>query len=188
MEFFDYKNATPEELDKQYSLIAKTMGDDRFFTRRELKALPEVLQEKEQVIAFTSGLMNKNSWLIVLTDKRIILLDKGLIWGLEQIAIELDKINAVSGKTGLIFGEIRIEDSSSERKITNVLKGTVKQFVNLAQQAIEERKQPKMQEQRDTSIDDNTPYDKLEKLAMLAEKGILTKEEFMIEKKKILDA
>ena len=60
------------------------MGDDQFFTKKELKHLPEILREGEQLLAFTSGIMDGNTWLISLTDRRIIFLDKGMIWGLKQ--------------------------------------------------------------------------------------------------------
>ncbi len=54
---FDFKNAKPAELKEQYDRIAQEMGDARFFTRKELNHLPEVLMEGEQVLAFSSGIM-----------------------------------------------------------------------------------------------------------------------------------
>ena len=69
---FDFKNASKKELKNEYEKIAKEMGDDQFFTKKELNYLPEILMEGEQVLAFTSGLMDNNTWLISLTDKRII--------------------------------------------------------------------------------------------------------------------
>ena len=47
--------------------------------------------------------MDGNTWLITLTDRRIIFLDKGMIYGLKQTTIDLDKVNAVSGETGLFL-------------------------------------------------------------------------------------
>lgn len=101
---FDYKNASPAELKNEYNRIAKEIGDDQFFTKRELSHLPKILGDGEQVLAFTSGLMDGNTWLITLTDRRIIFLDKGLIYGLKQVTIDLDKINAVSGRPGFCLG------------------------------------------------------------------------------------
>ena len=141
---FDFNNATPRELNKKYKQIAKESGDLRFFTRKELKHLPRILADGEQVLAFSSGMMEHNgwphSWLIVLTDRRIYFLDKGFIYGLVQIAIDLDKINAVSGSTGILFGQIGIQDSQSLKVIDQVFKQTVLPFTNKVRDAIDARK------------------------------------------------
>jgi hypothetical protein len=121
---FDFKNAAPEDLKREYRRIAQEIGDDQFFTKKELNHLPSVLSDGEQVLAFTSGLMDGNTWLIALTDRRIIFLDKGLIYGLKQTAIDLDKVNSISGQTGLMFGKIIVEDGASSRVIGNVMKKT----------------------------------------------------------------
>lgn len=179
---FDFKNASKEELKEKYKEIAQRIGDDQFFTKKELNYLPEVLRLNEDILAFSSGLMNGNTWLITLTTKRIIFLDKGMIWGLKQTSIDLDKINSISAKTGIIFGDILIEDGATERKITNVWKKTVKPFTNMVQDAIENNRNSNRQPQ--TKEED--PYSRLEKLAILKEKGIISEEEFNIEKQKIL--
>ena len=180
---FDYKNAQWEEAKGEYQRIAKEIGDDQFFTKKELKYLPEVLQEGEQVLAFSSGMMDANTWLITLTDRRIIFLDKGLIYGLKQSVIPLNKVNSISGKTGLILGEISITDGAGTRVIKNVWKKTVGPFTAKALKAIDslnETQKPVSAPSNDDRID------KLERLAALKEQGILTEEEFANEKAKIL--
>ena len=180
---FDFKNATKAELKEEYNKIAEEMGDTQFFTKKELYYLPEVLMENEPVLAYTSGFMDGNTWLITLTDRRIIFLDKGLIYGLKQSIIDLDKVNAVSASTGLFFGEIIITDGATDRVIKNVWKKTVKAFTNKIQQALELRKLEYSGEILDQH---HGPYEQLEKIAQLKEKGILTDEEFQMEKKRIL--
>jgi hypothetical protein len=182
---FDFKSASKTELKNEYDRIAKEMGDDQFFTRKELSYLPEALRDGEQILAFTSGFMDGNTWLITLTDRRVIFLDKGMIYGLKQSAIDLDKVNAVSGSTGIFFGKISIEDGAKERIIENVWKKTVKIFTNKVQDAIETRKNTGSQSVSNTPLIED-PYEKLEKLAGLKEKGIISEEEFNEEKKKIL--
>jgi len=183
---FDFKNASKIELKNEYKRIADDMGDDQFFTKKELNYLPEVLMEQEQVLGFTSGLMDANTWLITLTDKRIIFLDKGMIYGLKQSIVDLDKVNAVSGSTGLLLGTIIITDGANDRLIKNVWKKTVKNFTNKVQEALEARKSPQqaVQQTQDKEVD---PYEQLEKIAGLKEKGIITEEEFETQKKKILE-
>ncbi|EEA96014.1 phage protein [Pseudovibrio sp. JE062] len=180
---FDYKNASKKELKEEYNRIAADMGDDQFFTKKELNYLPEVLMDGEQVLAFTSGLMDGNTWLITLTDKRVIFLDKGMLFGLKQTTVDLDKVNAISGKTGLMFGEIVITDGATDREIKNVWKKTVKPFTNKVQAALEARKQPVSQGSQEVDV-----YDKIGKLASLMEKGLLSEEEFNVEKAKLLSS
>ena len=184
---FDFKNASKIELKNEYKRIADDMGDDQFFTKKELNYLPEILMEQEQILGFTSGLMDANTWLITLTDKRIIFLDKGMIYGLKQSIVDLDKVNAVSGSTGLLFGTITITDGANDRLIKNVWKKTVKNFTNKVQEALEARKSPQqaVQQTQDKEVD---PYEQLEKIAGLKDKGIISEEEFETQKKKILEA
>ncbi len=61
----------------------------------------------------TSGLYNNNTYLIVCTDLRLLFLDKGMIYGLKFHEFPFEKINSVSYKKGLLFGEIIIHHGSS---------------------------------------------------------------------------
>lgn len=179
---FDFKNAAPAQLKAEYSRIAKAAGNDQFFTKKELNHLPQILGDGEQILAFTSGFMDSNTWLITLTDRRIIFLDKGLLYGLKQTTIDLDKVNAISGETGFVFGKIIIEDGAREREIKNVWKKTVVQFTNKVRDAIEARRRP----QHAAAPTANDLISKLERLAVLKEKGLLTQQEFDSQKSKLL--
>jgi hypothetical protein len=178
---FDFKNASREELQQKYHAIAKEIGDEQFFTKKELHHLPSVLSEGEQVLAFTSGIVGGNTWLITLTDRRVIFLDKGMIYGFKQASIDLDKVNAVTGRTGLIFGSIIIEDGASSREITNVFKKTVVAFTNKMRDAMEARKVRQGGATQPLDI-----AAQLEKLANLRDRGILTEAEFTTQKQKLL--
>jgi len=180
---FDFKNASRDELKAQYQRIARETGDDQFFTKKELNHLPSVLADGEQVLSFSSGVMDGSTWLIVLTDRRVIFLDKGLIYGLKQASIDLDKINAVSGKTGLLLGSIIIEDGASSRAITNVQKRTVAAFTNKLRDAMENRKAARHQSVAPALHD---LAGQLEKLDQLRQRGLLTDDEFAVQKAKLL--
>jgi hypothetical protein len=134
---FDFKNASKADLKREYKRIAEESGDDGYFTKKELRHLPEILRDMEQVLAFSSGLMDGTTWLIVLTDRRIIFLDKGMFFGLKQVAIPLEKINAVSGRTGMFLGDISISDGQGTRQIKQVAKASVIPFTNKVQEAME---------------------------------------------------
>jgi hypothetical protein len=184
---FNFKQASPEERKAEFNRIAQEMGDDQFFTKKELNHLPEVLGDGEAVIAFTSGLMDGNTWLITLTDRRIIFLDKGMIYGLKQTAIDLDKVNSIGGETGIFFGKIKIEDGASQRMIDNVWKKTVVKFTNKAQAAIEARKSANKPVAQQKNNEDDL-VSQLERLVALKEKGVLSQVEFEQQKNKLLNA
>ena len=137
---FDYKNASKEELSTEWQRVAKLSGDHQFYIKKELSHLPSILASGEYVIAFASGLMDGNTWLIALTNRRVLFLDKGLLYGLKQVAIDLVMVRAVSGKTGMFFGKIQIDDGSSNRTIENVPKAAFLRFTNMVRDAIEARK------------------------------------------------
>jgi len=135
MELLDFTTASREQLEKVWRAIEKEMGDDRFFTMKELDALPGVLDVKEQVLAFSSGLHEGNTWLIVLTDQRVIFLDKGMLYGLRQSSIELERVNNVESSKGLMLGTISIGSNAETYRITNVWKSTVDPFVRKLREA-----------------------------------------------------
>lgn len=182
---FDFKNASEADRKAEYNRIANEIGDDQFFTKKELNHLPEILLDGEQVLAFTSGLMDGNTWLITLTDKRVIFLDKGMVFGLKQTVIDLDKVSSVSGETGLLFGKISIHDGSSTRTIENVWKKTVVKFTNKVRDAMEAKKHSNRPSQPQVISGDDIAS-QLERLAALKEKGFLTQEEFNQQKAKLL--
>lgn len=185
---FDFKNASKAELKAKYNEIAKEMNDNQFFTKKELNHLPEVLNPGEQVLGFSSGLMDNNTWLIALTDRRLLFLDKGMIYGLKQVSIPLDKVNGVAGSTGIMFGKIIITDGARERKIENVMKQTVKPFTNKVEWAIDNfnNKDKQSSQTQNNPPPEEDKYAKLEKLGELKAKGLLSEEEFQAEKSKLL--
>lgn len=182
----DFKTASASELKAEYNRIARLTGDDQFFTRKELAHLPEVLANNEPVLGFCSGMMDGSTWLIALTDRRIIFLDKGLLFGLKQVSIDLDKVNAVTGSTRLVFGSIAIEDGARNRFINNVQKRTVVAFANLVRDAMEARKRPAAPPALTPPPVADDVITHLERLAVLRQGGILTDDEFVAQKARIL--
>ena len=134
----DITTATHEERKRLYDHIAAEMNDDRFFTTKELALLPKIMTPDEWLYGFSSGFMNNSTWLIVLTSKRVIFLNKNLMWGHEETSIGLGKINSIQKKTGMIFGTIMLHDGSREYAITNVWKKSVIPFTNRLERAVEE--------------------------------------------------
>jgi len=134
----DVTTASPEDLKRLYDHIAVEMNDDRFFTTKELALLPKIMASDEWLYGFSSGYMNNSTWLIVLTSKRVIFLNKNLLWGHEETSVGLGKINSVQKKAGIVFGNIMLHDGSREYAIRNVWKKSIIPFTNRLDRAIEE--------------------------------------------------
>lgn len=187
-----------------YRRLAFEIGDDGFMTRGELDHLPAVMMPDELLLWFASGALQSTGkeqrlggfTLIALTDRRILLLDKKFLAGIQTIAIDLDRVNSITGDTGLLFGNVKIQDGGDERKIGLIKNDTVQPFVDRVQEAIQQRKQRLHDQQAAAIAEASAPTaaaapavnvaDALEKLASLMERGILTPEEFAQQKAKLL--
>ena len=147
--------------------------------------MAEVLGDDENVLGLTSGIMDGSTWLIVCTPERVILLDKGMLYGLTQKEFSLEKISSIEFKQGFAFGELNITVSSSNIEIKNAENESVKAFVNAVKKAIKELKTTNSQ----TSNSSQGQADlvtKLKELSELKEAGILSDSEFQTAKEKLL--
>ena len=120
--------------------IEALRGANTFGTKKEIKCLPETLEPDETMKALTSGYMDGNTWLIVCTDRRVLFLDKGLIYGLKQTEIPLESISSVIQRKGLMVGSIQILGAGlSGMKVDNIIKEDVAKFAKAVQNARRER-------------------------------------------------
>ena len=180
----DWKTASRDERGDEIDRIAKEMGDHRFFTGKELRQLPKMLAPGEPVIAFVSGYMSKETWLVVLTDRRILMIDKNMFIGGEQISISLEKVSTVEAQTGLLFGDLRIEDSSNEHVVKNIMKHAAERFADRVREQMELRRTSGFAPAAAAAPPDR--YSQLERLDGLRQSGALSQEEFDREKAKLL--
>ena len=154
-----------------------------FWTKKEIRALPEILEHDESVKALTSGLMNNATWLAVCTDRRVIFINRGMFYGLRQIQVPLERIQAIDHEFTIVFGSITVWDGASAFNIGMVLKSSILPFVKTTQEQMQiTRRQSKPA--APTNATDIASQ--LERLANLKEKGHLTEEEFQVQKKKLL--
>jgi hypothetical protein len=174
---------SPSDIRQQIQRLGQV---DTFGTKKEIGYLPEILSDDESVLALTSGLMDGNTWLIVCTEKRVIFLDKGMIYGLKQRETPLEKIHSIEQKTGLIFGSIGIWDGAARMDIKNVMKQTVQPFVEALNRAREALKRSEGSRQRSPADSGTDVVSQLERLANLRDRGVLTEAEFQAQKARIL--
>ena len=172
------------------SRLAEMGVIDTFGTKKEIKELPNILNAGENLLYITSGFLDGNTWLISCTDKRLLFIDKGMIFGVKQREIPLNKVNSVMYTTGILMGTLTIMDGSTGIKIENILNEGVKKMSSTINNAIEELKNNTSHNLGDISKNSkksNTLIDDLEKLAELKNKKIITEEEFQIAKSKLFN-
>lgn len=98
---------TLDEVKKQIAALP-----DRyiFYTHKEIRYLPKVLGDGEEVLALTSGYLNGKTWLAVCTNRRVLLINRGMFFGLHQVQMNLDRIQSIDSSYSLVFGSIRFWD------------------------------------------------------------------------------
>lgn len=171
-----------------------------FYTRKEIRYLPKILNDNEHILALTSGYMNNRTWLAVCTNRRVLFLNRGMFFGLDQIQLNLDRIQSINSSFGLAFGTIRVWDGAASMNIGLVLRSSVAPFVRTVQDAMDKYKRLMVHELAATatsahhsavqtgSIPQNTLLNELERLAKLKADGHLTPEEFSAAKAKLISS
>lgn len=156
----------------------------KFLGMKEIKALPDILWEDEKLEKMVQGFYEKGNGILVATNKRLIFVDKGLIYGLRVEDFPYEKISSIQYETGMLMGKIIIFASGNKAEIKQVVKAQAKNFGDYVRARISKVQEHVGIEKQNTNNDDMTSQ--LEKLAELKEKGILTEEEFSAKKKSIL--
>lgn len=158
---------------------------DTFGTRKEIKALPEILNDNETIKYATSGFVDSNTVLVVCTNFRVLFIDKGLIYGIKSTEIPLDMVNGVSYSKGLMFGTISVVNGAVTTKIENVSKATASIMADTIKSASAKYKEDKNASvlPKEQTVD---VVSELRELKKLVDEGILTEEEFTARKKKTL--
>lgn len=156
-----------------------------FLERKEVEELPKILSDDESIKSAISGFNDGNMWVVVCTNKRILMLDVGLLYGLKSIDIPLDKISGITQSKGVAFGSISITYGGNIMGIDKVLNAAIPHFIDAVNKEIPLYKQSKTS----TVSHDATKAsaaDELLKYKQLLDMGALTEEEFKIKKKELL--
>lgn len=154
-----------------------------FWTQKEIRSLPDVLDEDEKIHAVTSGMLDNTTWLAVCTQRRLIFLNCGMVYGLRQVQFPLDRIQSIDHHFALVFGTIRVWDGASAFTLNMILRGSIIPFVRVTEEQMFKLRKAQ------SSPASAAPADvasQLMKLAELKERGHLTEEEFQRQKKKLL--
>ena len=172
-----------------------------FGTKKELKALPDYLEPDEAVFALTSGLVTQtktsdwsdsgpNTWLVVLTSDRFLFLNSAMFFSsVDTQSVRHEQVQAVSASQGWIQGKIMVDLGSRVLTIDDCEKTSVKVIADLANKWLKE-----LSDNKNTITPhvqpspEESPLDKLEKLAKLHAMGAISDEELGKAKEKILSS
>ena len=180
---------TLEEIQKQLNDCGAT---DFFGTKKEIKELPNELQDNETIFYATSGMVDGNTYLIVCTNLRVIFLDKGMLYGLKKISIPLQHVKSVSFEKGLLLGKIKVHHGSAYMEVSQIDKNTVSKMAQTIQTQSDILKNLSYANSPlDSSTSVQDTYDnlteELKKVKNLFDNGLITEEEFKAKKAKLLD-
>lgn len=180
-----------KKYDSILARISSLPAFEKFLGFNEIKELPNILADGEEVEKLASGYYKTGYGIIVATSKRIIFIDKGMLYGLRVEDFSYNKITSIEYSTGLLRGAITILASGNKAVIDRVQKELVKDFSDYVRSKITSAKtvqQTASGESTDKKIPKRSEdfLTQLERLANLKEKGVLTEEEFNEQKKKIL--
>jgi hypothetical protein len=158
--------------------------DNSVLKQKEIKELPRIISDNENIDDIVYGLYNNGIGILVSTNQRLIFIDKGTFGGLKVEDFPLNKISSIQYETGFLTGKLKIHTSGNVAVIDSVAKNKVRSFAESVRSKIESKnEQVTISETSNSNI---SVLDQLEKLAKLKESGILNEEEFNQQKAKIL--
>ncbi|MGE0560467.1 MAG: PH domain-containing protein [Flavobacteriales bacterium] len=143
-----------------------------------------MLAQDENLDNIIQGFYNNSIGILVSTNRRLIFIDKGLIYGLKVEDFPLDKISSIQYETGLIMGKLKIHTSANIAVIDKVDKNQVRNFAEFVRNKIESKSES--QNTSSSTVVESDIFDKLEKLGKLKDSGVLSEEEFNDQKTKLL--
>lgn len=180
-----------------------------FYTKKEIKYLPEILTDDEHILALTSGFHSNTTVLLVCTNRRLLFIDKGMFFGLKVKQLNLDRIQSIDSSYVILFGNIQVWDGAAAYKISMVLKESIDPFVKTVRDAMQQYRSISFRDATSPQYAAPTPstrpaaipqpaatassqqvdmLEQLERLAKLRDSGHLTEEEFQQQKTKLLHA
>jgi hypothetical protein len=171
--------------DIQNQLKSLSVGDE-LFGRKEIKELPNILWGNERLQKLVVGIYNSNMGMLVATDKRLIFIDKGLLYGLKVEDFGYDKISSIQYELGIFMGDITIYTSNNRATITHITKQQAKDFCDHVRNYISGQKSDLPTRAISSQLPNKNVIDEIERLFKLKESGAITDDEFNALKNKLI--
>ncbi len=170
-------------LEQIQSQITNLDNISKFGGKKEIKELPNILWEDEVIQKLEEVFYKSGTGILVATNRRLIFINKGM-FSLKVEDFSYDKITSIEYKKGLLVGEITIYASGNRATIENIGKNEAQNFAEFIRANLGNMN--KVQNSEIVASNSDDIVSKLERLAVLKEKGILSEDEFLTQKAKIL--
>jgi hypothetical protein len=100
---------------------------ERWWDQREVRELPHILNPDERIRAIVSGWLKRplrparrwlaRSWLVAVTEHRVICIRKGEAFGRKELDIPLAPVTSIGQRTGLFMATISIVSGDTRHRI-----------------------------------------------------------------------
>jgi hypothetical protein len=153
------------------------------FARKEIHELPDILSPEERIVYLVEGRNKLNNHHIILaaTDRRLIFVDKEFMYGLKVEDFSYSKISSIQYEKDFLLASIDIQVTDDIVEIDGVGKYHAELFCEKVREFMS-RPEGFFQNTAEPSV-----LDQLEQLGRLREAGVLTEEEFLEQKKKLME-
>jgi hypothetical protein len=157
--------------------------------KRDIRKLPEYLNDGERVLAMTGGRVANNLGLLVATDRRALFISEGIInHSFEDFPY--DRITTITSSRGMVLGKIVVHTGGAARVVDQVAKGEAEAVAAVIRERVEaatrQRNQPSPTLAQPTNGQPISIASELRELAELRDAGVLTPEEFATQKARLL--
>jgi hypothetical protein len=154
----------------------------RFMVRKELKKLPSLLEDGENLENLAQGLYEGNEGIVAVTDRRLLFVEEGVMRSrLEDFPF--DRISSIQSEKNMLAGKLTVFAAGNKAEVDRVMpKDRVDEIADLVRSRISQSQNGAAPA---TSAAPD-PVEQLRKLSELKDAGILTEEEFSAQKAKLL--
>lgn len=102
---------------------------------RELEEMIQILRKDEQILAgaathYARGI-EAGMGTIFITNQRVVILNKGFLWGLKSLSVNLSSINSVELKSGFALSCLSFRDTAVKYKADNLDKPYARHMAQL---------------------------------------------------------
>lgn len=143
----------------------------KFRIKKELKLLPDMLNQDEQVLHIGNGLYADKNAIVAVTDQRVIFLAAGLL-SVKDEAFNISQISSIEMKKGVVLAKIKVTVSNQSAEMQGM-------DPNMARTIVDDV--------RAMSGPQADPADQLLKLKQLLDSGIITEQEYAQKRQPFLD-
>lgn len=158
-------------------------GNIRILVRKELKKLPGMLGESEQVLKLGQGRYEGKQGLVIATDHRVLFIDEGLVSSRRE-DFPYERISSVQQEKGMMFGALTVFASGNKAVIDQI---APKERAGELADLIRSRQGGKPAGAANEGPSEDSALDKLKKLGELKDAGTISEEEFEQKKTKLME-